>query len=154
MVNVTTIPVRIVGQNLPGLRFCEHEAVHVGVQRESREHVIDPVPGDAAEAVFSFTITVVRSDDGQIDFRGPVVQGKRGARFLYLSWGDLSPDGQFQMFRRAKIHLSALADLDLATAAETGTAMEAVVNLTGPRGGPVCANLRPPQIIWCKAVPA
>ena len=146
MVTVTTVAVRILGQNLPGLRFCEHEAVHVGVQRESRELVIDPVPGDASEAVFTFTITVVRSDDGQIDFRGPVVQGKRGARFFYLSWGDLAPDGQFHMFRRAKIQLSALAEMGIADAAETGTAMEAVVNLTGPRGGPVCANLRPPQI--------
>ena len=103
MVSVTTIPVCVLGQNLPGLRFCEHEAVHVGVQRDTREQVIDPVPGDAPEAVFTFTINVVRSDDGQIDFHGRVVQGKRGARFIYLSWGDLLPDGQFHMFRRAKI---------------------------------------------------
>jgi hypothetical protein len=148
MVSVTTVAVRILGQNLPGLRFCEHEAVHVGVQRETREHIIDPVPGDAAEAVFSFTINVVRSDDGQIDFRGNVVQGKRGARFIYLSWGDLLPDGRFHMFRRAKMQLSALADLDLAAAAETGTVVEAVVNLTGARGQPICASLRPPQITW------
>lgn len=148
MVSVTTIAVRILGQHLPGVHFFEHQAVHVGVQRETREHVIDPVPGDAAEAVFSFTINVVRSDDGQIDFRGPVVHGKRGARFLYLSWGDLLPDGRFQMFRRAKLPLSALAELDLADARETGTAIEAVVNLTGPRGGPICASLRPPQVTW------
>jgi hypothetical protein len=148
MVTVTTIPVRILGQNPPGLRFCEHEAVHVGVQRETRENVIDPVPGDASEAVFAFTINVVHSDDGQIDFRGPVVQGKRGARFIYLSWGDVSPEGEFRMFRRAKLQLSALAALNLADAQQTGTVIEATVNLTGPRGGPICASLRPPQISW------
>ena len=146
--SVTTIPVRILGQNLPGLCFCEHHAVHVGVQRETREHVIDPVPGDASEAVFTFTINVVRSDDGQIDFRGPVVQGKRGARFIYLSWGDLLPNGQFHMFRRAKIQLSALIEMGIADAAESGMEVEAVVNLTGDRGQPICASLRPPQISW------
>src|SRR5438067_2227531 len=148
MVSVTTIAVRILGQNLPGLRFCEHEAVHVGVQRETREDIIDPVPGDALEAVFSFTINIVRANDGQIDFRGSVVQGKRGARFIYLSWGNLFPDGQFHMFRRAKIPLSALTEMGIADAAETGTIVEAVVNLTGARGQPICASLRPPQISW------
>jgi len=61
------------------------------------------VPGDAPEAVFTFTIDAVTGDDGQIDFRGPFVHGKRGARFLYLSWGERFPDGRLQMFRRAKL---------------------------------------------------
>ena len=39
------------------------------------------------------------------DFRGPAVQGKRGERFLYLTWGDVGPDGEFEMFRRAKLML-------------------------------------------------
>src|SRR5258708_7338083 len=146
--HVTTIPVRVLGRNLPGIRFFDYYPVYVGVQRDSRENVIDPVPGDASEAVFSFTITMVRADDGQIDFRGPVVQGKRGARFIYLSWGVLLPDGQFQMFRRAKMRLSALTEMGIADAAESGTVVEAVVNLTGDRGQPICASLRPPQISW------
>jgi hypothetical protein len=145
---VTTIPVRLLGHNLPGLRFFDYYPVYVGVQRESREKVIDPVPGDAAEAVFSFTINLVRGNDGRIDFRGPVVQGKRGARFIYLSWGVLLPDGRFQMFRRAKMQLAALTELGIADAAESGTVVEAVVNLTGDRGQPICASLRPPQISW------
>ncbi len=144
--SVTTIAVRIRGQNLPGLRFCDYYPVHVGVQRG--KEVIDPVAGDAPEAVFSFPINAVSGENGQIDFRGPFVHGTRGARFLYLSWGVLHPDGQFQMFRRAKIHLSALAELGLTDRRETGTTIEALVNLTGSRGDPICANLRPPQVRW------
>jgi Family of unknown function (DUF5990) len=151
---VTPITMRILGQNLPGLHFCDHHAVHVGVQRATREDVLDPVPGDAADATFAFTINIVRGDDGHIDFRGPFVQGKRGARFVYLSWGDLLPDGRFEMFRRAKIQLTALAEMDVVRAPEASTAIEAVVDLTGPRGGPVCAALRPPQIRWRMAGPA
>lgn len=146
MTSMTTIDVRILGQNLPGQRFCDYQAVHVGMQRGNE--VIDLVPGDAREAVFSFTMRALHSDDGQIDFRGPFVHGKRGDRFLYLSWGELLPDGRFRMFRRAKLQLSALAELDLADAEGAGTMIEAVVNLTGPRGDPICASLRPPQISW------
>lgn len=146
MTSMTTIDVRILGRNLPGQRFCEYQAIHVGMQRG--KEVIDLVPGDAREAVFAFTICALHSDDGQIDFRGPFVHGKRGARFLYLSWGELLPDGQFRMFRRAKMQLSALAELDLADAEGASMVIEAVVNLTGPRGDPICASLRPPQISW------
>lgn len=146
MTSRTTITVGILGQNLPGLRYCEYHHVHVGVQRGTQ--VIDLVPGDAPEAVFAFTIDVVRGEDGQIDFRGPFVQGKRGARFLYLSWGECVPDGQFRMFRRAKLLLSALAEPEIADALVADTVIEAVVNLTGPRGDPICASLRPPQIRW------
>lgn len=144
--HVTIISVRIIGQNLPGLRFCEYYPVHIGTQRG--KEVIDLVAGDAPEAIFSFTINAVSGDDAQLDFRGPFVHGKKGARFLYLSWGVLLPDGQFHMFRRAKLLLSALTELGLTGRHETGTTIEAVVNLTGSRGDPVCASLKPPQIRW------
>ena len=143
-----TVPIRIVGHTLPGRSFCEHAHVHVGVQGASRGEVLDPVPGDAPQAVFTFSIGVVRGADGALDFRGPFVQGKRGARFLYLSWGDLLPDGQFRMFRRAKLLLSALTESEIADRLAPGTMLEAVVKLTGRRGGPICALLRPPDIHW------
>jgi hypothetical protein len=47
----------------------------------------------------------VVAKDGSVDFRGPYVQGKRGDRFVYISWG-LTPDpDDFGMFRRAKVIL-------------------------------------------------
>jgi hypothetical protein len=39
------------------------------------------------------------------------VQGRPGARFVYLTWGDVAEDGSFTMFRRAKLMLADLESL-------------------------------------------
>jgi hypothetical protein len=36
----------------------------------------------------------------------PFVQGRPGARFVYLSWGGVGADGHRAMFRRAKLMLA------------------------------------------------
>ncbi len=41
------------------------------------------------------------------DFRGPAVQGRKGDRFIYLTWGTC-PQESFSMFRRAKLMLNDL----------------------------------------------
>ena len=138
--------IRIEGTNLPGLVFCEHDQVHVGVQ--CRRDPIDFVPGDAAEATFEFDVDILPADEGGWDFRGPYVQGKRGERFVYLSWCNLPPGGDPEMFRRAKLHLSCLAPDLIAAAAETGHALVGRLSLTDGRGGPRCASLRPPAMAW------
>jgi len=51
-------------------------------------------------------VNVVADDNGDVDFRGPAVYGRRGDRFLYLTWGDLTDDERFEMFRRAKLMLN------------------------------------------------
>jgi hypothetical protein len=118
----------------------------VGIQRGTA--VIDLVPGDAREAVFELTVDVTTAAGGGIDFRGPYVHGRPGQRFLYLSWGELTPSGQFAMFRRAKLHLSALAEHDINQALTIGTPLEAVLDLTDEHGGPLCASVHPPRIHW------
>ena len=45
--------------------------------------------------------------DGEPDFRGPLVHGKRGERFLYVSWGEPTGSGH-EMFRRLKLYLGPL----------------------------------------------
>lgn len=140
------LQVRIVGANLPGRTFCEHQHVHVGVQ--CRAEAVDLVPGDAAEAVFDFAVDILPADGGGWDFRGPYVHGKRGERFLYLTWGDRPPGGQYAMFRRAKLHLSSLDDDLVAGAAEPGRRLVGRLGLTDGRGGPRCASVRPPEIDW------
>lgn len=138
--------IRIEGTSLPGRTFCEHEHVHVGVQ--CRSDPVDLVPGDAAEATFEFDVDILHDDTGGWDFRGPYVHGKRGERFLYLTWGDHPPDGGYAMFRRAKLHLSCL-DPSLITAAAVPThQLVARLGLTDAKGGPRCASLRPPAISW------
>lgn len=140
------LAVRILGLNLPGLGFDGHRAVHLGVQRGSE--VVDIVPGDSPIAVFDFTIRIVDVGDGELDFRGPYVHGRRGERFTYLSWGELGGDGAFAMFRRAKLHLSAIEPALLRQALRPGSRLEAELSLTDGRGGPLCASVRPPVITW------
>lgn len=90
---------------------------------------------------------VVRDDQG-VDFRGPFVQGRRGERFLYLTWGEVSPGGGFEMFRRAKLHLSPLAEPETAGSLGPGARVEASLELTDAGGAPTCAAVRPPLIEW------
>jgi hypothetical protein len=149
----TTVDLRIVGRRLPGRRWTCYEGVHVGVQRRANE-VVGLVPGDADEAVFDLAMEVVADEQG-VDFRGPFVHGKRGERFLYLSWGEVGPGDSFEMFRRAKLHLAPLAEADLAgTLLRAGSRVEASLELTDGHGGPRCASVRPPLIQWQVTPPA
>jgi hypothetical protein len=137
----TTVDLRIVGRHLPGLRWSCYDRIHVGVQGRHRDEVVGLVPGDADRAVFDLTVGVV-ADEAGVDFRGPFVQGRRGERFLYLSWGELGADGSFELFRRGKLHLSALDEGEVRRAAEGGSRIEATLDLTDERGAPVCATVQ------------
>lgn len=134
---------------MPGLRCAHADSqetygnIHVGLQR-GRE-VVDLHPGDATKADWSFEVTVKRVDDG-FDFGGPFVHGRRGDRFLYLSWGVVDADG-FHMFRRAKLHFSDVAPDVLASAAGTG-GLRCRVQMTDHCGNPRCARVRPPDAVW------
>jgi hypothetical protein len=134
---------QIRGHHLPGRLWQSrdeyYDNIHVGIQvgREPRELV----RGDAESPSWTVPIEVVAREGGW-DFRGAAVQGKRGARFVYLTWGDVGDDGSFAMFRRAKLML---ADLEpfLADAEQ----VIATVDLTDDCGGPRCARLRPPALM-------
>ena len=141
--------ITIEGHDLPGRQFVSEgvvlDNVHVGVQ--VGRHPAGLVRGDAASA--RWDVDVVASDaDGALDLRGPAVQGRRGERFLYLTWGDVGAGGTFAMFRRAKLMV---ADIDpelLAGAAATDGTLIASIGLTDERGGPRCARVRPPDVSW------
>lgn len=133
------------GHNLPGRswhldgRPCHN--VHVGIQ-QGRDP-IELVPGDTQAAVWQVEIQVLERDSG-IDYRGPAVQGRRGERFVYLTWGDVDNDGAFTMFRRAKLMLN---DVEPLVSAEPPSQhVIATVDLTDERGGPRCARLRSPAL--------
>ena len=135
--------VRIVGVNLPGRTCGAYENIHVGVQR--RAEVVDLFPGDAAEAVWEFEIERAPTDG---DLKGPHVQGRRGERFVYLSWGTVDQSGTFEMFRRAKLMLGSVDARVLDAAARPGHRLQATLSLTGGDGGPLCAAVRPPAVSW------
>ena len=141
--------ISLVGTNLPGREFCRPDGslmtnVHVGIQI-GREPA-DLVRADASEARWSIDIdTIVR--DGQIDFRGPVVQGKRGERFMYLTWGEVTRSNTFEMFRRAKLMLNRIDQTVMDSALVDGRLL-GTIDLTGNDGGPRCARVDPPAIAW------
>lgn len=118
------------GHQLPGRACGPYANIHVGLQ--VRSEPVGLVPADAAAAEWVAEIRVV---DG--DFRGPAVHGKRGERFVYLTWGTVDGD-LFTMFRRAKLLLA-----DLPAEADEVTVD---VALTDERGMPRCARLRPSAI--------
>jgi Family of unknown function (DUF5990) len=118
------------GNNLPGRTCGPHDDIHVGLQ--VKDSPVGVVPADASGAEW---VADVQSVDG--DFRGPAVQGRRGERFVYLTWGTVT-DGAFHMFRRAKLMLEDVPkDRDEVTVD---------VDLTDEKGMPRCARLRPPAI--------
>ncbi len=141
--------VLITGINFPGRAFCRPdgsimENVHVGVQ--IRRDPTQLVRADAVQARWEFDVDVIRKD-GLLDFRGPAVQGKRGERFIYLTWGDVDPANGFEMFRRAKLMLDRI-DPELIALADHAGRLTATVDLTDDNGGPRCARVDPPAVTW------
>jgi len=139
----------ITGIHPPGRSFCRPDGsvmdnVHVGVQAAREPSQL--IRADASEMRWEVEVSVVRTN-GSLDFRGPPVQGKRGDRFIYLTWGHVGPDDTFEMFRRAKLMLDRVGP-DLIELAVTTGRLDATVDLTGEDGGPRCARVDPPAITW------
>jgi Family of unknown function (DUF5990) len=139
----------IAGVNPPGRTFCRPDGsvmdnVHVGVQAAREPSQL--IRADTSEMRWEVDVTVVRTN-GALDFGGPPVQGKRGDRFIYLTWGHVGPDDTFEMFRRAKLMLDRVAPELVELAMATGR-LDARVDLTGDDGGPRCARVDPPAIAW------
>lgn len=82
-----------------------------------------------------------------VDFSGPAVQGKKGERFVYLTWGNRGADGRFEVFRRAKLMLNRVDPALIEGAARAGRLL-ATVDLTDDKGGPRGARVDPPAIEW------
>jgi Family of unknown function (DUF5990) len=145
------LPITIVGRDLPGRRYCEPDGtplpnVHVAVQVGAAP--VGLVAGDAPSARWELEVRVVELESGGFDFKGAAVHGRRGERFLYLTWGDVAGDGSFRMFRRAKLILDDVEPALLRAAVDDRRPLVATVDLTDDRGGPRCARVRPPAVSW------
>lgn len=145
------VRVVIEGFDLPGRKFCDPDGnslddVRVGVQvrRDPRDLVV----GDAARARWELEVSVVTGADGTWDFRGPAVHGRRGDRFLYLTWGNVDGTGHFHMFRRAKLMLDRIDPRLVGEAEAHGRPLVGAVRLTDQDGGPRCARVDPPDLEW------
>lgn len=145
--------IRIEGTDLPG-RSCPgpggqppYTNIHVAVQgRNKRDDLLDPHPGDAPHATWTLSATPKSAPAGT-EVTGPYIQGRPGARFIYLSWTTLDEHGTHTMFRRAKLWLDTIPDQTLRQAIDNGLLIGRL-GLTDPRGHPLCAAVRPPLITW------
>ncbi|GAA2705402.1 MULTISPECIES: DUF5990 family protein [Actinoplanes] len=136
--------IRIEGRDLPQSSELRLNNVHVGVQR--RAEVVGRVPVTEAHAVWELEADGREVDD-LLDVGGPWVHGRPGARFLYLSWGAVH-DGEFAMFRRAKLLFGDIPSALLRAAFSGGGVLVGRLSLTDDEGGPRCARVRPPEIVW------
>ena len=118
------------GHHLPGRHCGPYRDVHVGLQVGKDPTDLVPAQRESAEWTTEIHVT-----DG--DFQGPAVQGRKGERFVYLTWGEYA-EGAFTMFSRAKLMLADIPrDVEVVTVS---------IDLTDERGGPRCGRLRPPAI--------
>ena len=62
--------------------------------------------------------------------------------------GDVGPAGSFDMFRRAKLMLGAIEPAVIAAAHRPGGVLVATLGLTDAKGGPLCARVVPPTVVW------
>jgi hypothetical protein len=146
--------IAIEGFDLPGRTYGTAEGdvldnVHVGVQiKRDPVHLIS---GDAPEARWELDVRVAEQSDGSFDFGGPAVHGRRGERFLYLTWGNVDGHGRFEMFRRAKLMLDRVDPGLVAEAERHARPLLGRIRLTDDRGGPRCARVDPPDLTWVLA---
>ena len=99
-------------------------------------------------ARWELDVRVVAGSDASVDFKGPAVHGKRGDRFLYLTWGNVDDHEHFRRFRRAKLMLNRI-DRELVIAAEQRQwPLVAIVRLSDANGAPRCACVDPPDLEW------
>ncbi len=104
---------------------------------------ITPLVETAMELRADFEVV---AGEGDVDFRGPYVQGRRGERFVYISWGLGDDPDEFHMYRRAKVMLDEIPPSLLG-----GEVVVATIVGTSPDGGPVCARVRPEHVEWSGA---
>lgn len=140
------LTIEVVCTDLPGIRFADYEPVFLGIQEGA--DVIEAVPGDAKRAVFKPVFRIGKQADGSPNFLGPFAKGPPQQRFFYLSWGVMHGDQRFEMFRRAKIHLSHLRWEHIKKAIARETALKVRLKVTGTMGDPLCGSVRGANIEW------
>jgi len=117
-----------------------------------RDEPVDLVPADAASAEWRIDVQVLRRpeepDGAAFDMRGPAVHGRPGARFLYLTWGDVTASHPFTMFRRAKLMLDPVDPALVRRALAGGRPLVATIDLTDAHGGPRCGRVDAPALRW------
>jgi hypothetical protein len=92
---------------------------------------------------FDFSVEVrTASVAGSADFGGPIVQGPRGGRFIYVDIGTIAGQRDTPWTRRLKIPLTGVSPSHVKKASSGTHLLEARVPGTGRDGGPSCATVK------------
>lgn len=106
-----------------------------------RTDLLRPTRG-VSHLEFETTVRVVVGTNGDLDFRGPAVQGPRAGRFIYLNSGTRAGQRGSCWDRRAKVSLEGLRPLlTQKGGAPAATRGIAAIKGTGRDGGPACASV-------------
>ena len=124
--------------------FAESHGVLFGLQ--SGKAVKAPVSASKTTA-FDLEIQIV-CEGSEIDFKGGQVQGRKGDRFVYLSWGLPGQDQQFTMFARAKIKLAGIPEDIRERAVKSGELLVCELQATNHKGEPASGTIKPPAVVW------
>ena len=140
------ITLRVHCRNLPGREFGGRRAVRLGLQKGAE--VVADVPADAVQVTFSVPLRVGENTrTGKPNFLGPFAHGTPTERFIYLSWGERKGGG-WEMFRRAKLQLRHLDWETIERALATSRSVEAFLDMTDAKGGPLCSSVGGGNVRW------
>ena len=120
--------------------------VDFGIQkgRGSLFEVIQKQRSKGADLSFEFSVGVRSADASATpDFSGPIVQGPRGGRFVYVDIGKIAGQLDSPWSRRLKVPLTGITSGQIGRATSgTGGVLETRVPGTGKDGGPSCASVK------------
>jgi hypothetical protein len=132
------ITLRIILENpLPGIDY--------GVQKGSGAtyQTIEKQRSGEGSMVFEFKITAKTEDDSP-DFAGPVVQGPKGERFVYLDIGTYAGQTATIWERRLKVPLRGISTETISELTNKPDAcLETKIPGIGKDGTPSCGTVKP-----------
>jgi hypothetical protein len=122
-----------------------NEGVWFGVQKGSGNNfeVIHLQEATNADLQFAFDIATRVDKDGELDFGGPLVQGPRGGRFIYIDIGTCAGQRNSIWTRRLKIPLTGISFQTLKDLEKTNGLLVTHIPGKGKDGGPNCATVKP-----------
>ena len=96
------------------------------------------------DLTFEGTVTIKNDpSEGPPNLLGPLTQGPKGGRFLYIGVGKLAGQDDSQWVQRIKVPLAGISwDLIERASANHPVVLEARVPGTGRDGGPSCATVK------------
>ncbi|HZF30174.1 MAG TPA: DUF5990 family protein [Gammaproteobacteria bacterium] len=140
------LTVEIICTKLPGTDWDGVGPVHLGIQRD--EAIEQATPADSKRVVFRPVLRVRRNTDGSANFLGPYAHGPRAERFIYLNWVVVRGGVPVQRPGRIKLHLNHIDWTHAERAAANDMPIRVTLELTGAKGKPVFASVRPGAARW------